>query len=82
LIKDSEQYRQRNKELTKTLKKTYNDKGIKVLVSAYGALGNATINKTDPKQSAKELAAFVEECNFDGVDVDWEEKNTLNSSFY
>ncbi|PWN29301.1 glycoside hydrolase [Jaminaea rosea] len=62
-------------EQRKKIKKAYNDAGIKLMVSAFGAtdtpqtgagLGNAT-------KTANRLADFVRKYNFDGVDVDYEE---------
>lgn len=55
------------------IKKIYNDNGIRILVSAFGATENPTTSGVDPIVCAKKLADFVMSNNLDGVDVDWED---------
>lgn len=57
--------------IQKKLKKMYNDKGIKLLVSAFGATEFPTSAGKDPIATANSLARFVLNNNLDGVDVDW-----------
>ena len=49
----------------------YNDKGIKLLVSAFGATEFPTSAGKDPIATANSLAEFVLRNNLDGVDIDW-----------
>jgi len=57
--------------IQKKLKKMYNDKGIKLLVSAFGATEFPTSAGKDPIATANKLAQFVLNNNLDGVDIDW-----------
>jgi hypothetical protein len=57
--------------IQKKLKKMYNDKGIKLLVSAFGATEFPTSAGKDPVATANQLARFVQNNNLDGVDIDW-----------
>jgi chitinase len=59
------------------LKKVYQDAGINVLVSAFGAFGNVTSKGFNATVLASKMAKFVLDTNFDGVDVDWEDTATL-----
>jgi len=57
--------------IQKKLKKLYNDKGMKILVSAFGATEFPTSAGKDPIATANQLAQFVLKNNVDGVDIDW-----------
>jgi chitinase len=54
-------------------KKLYNNAGIKVLVSAFGATEFPTSAGVDPVACGNSLANFVLQNNLDGVDLDWED---------
>ena len=47
------------------------------MVSAFGDGDAPTSNGLDPITVADELAAFVQQWGFDGVDIDWEDFNAL-----
>lgn len=49
----------------------YNDKGIKLLISAFGATEFPTSAGKDPIVTANSLGDFVLKNNVDGVDIDW-----------
>lgn len=57
--------------IQKKFKKMYNDKGIKLLVSAFGATDFPTSAGKDPTKTANDFANFVLKNNLDGVDIDW-----------
>jgi len=54
-------------------RKLYNNAGIKVLVSAFGATEFPTSAGVDPVACGNSLAEFVLNNNLDGVDLDWED---------
>jgi hypothetical protein len=49
------------------------------LVSAFGSTQNITSLGYDPVKTATNLAKFVIDNAFDGVDVDWEDTNSFYS---
>lgn len=55
----------------------YNDKGIKLLVSVFGATEFPTSAGKDPIETANKLAQFVLKNNLDGVDIDWEDNAAM-----
>jgi len=55
----------------------YHSRNISFLVSAFGDGDNPTSENKDPVKVADDLAAFVKEYQFDGVDIDWEDFNSL-----
>ncbi len=57
--------------IQKKLKALYNEKGMKLLVSAFGATEFPTSAGKDPIVTANSLAQFVLNNNLDGVDIDW-----------
>jgi len=59
------------------LRKLYNDAGVKILVSAFGATEMPTSAGVDPVQCATELGNFVLENNLDGADIDWEDNAAM-----
>ena len=65
--------------IQKKLKKMYNDKGIKLLVSAFGATEFPTSAGKDPIATANKLAQFVLNNNLDGVDIDWEDNAAMQA---
>lgn len=60
-----------NTEIRAALKKAYNDNGVKILVSAFGATDMPTGG--DPIAIATNLAKFVIDNNLDGCDIDYED---------
>jgi len=63
--------------IQKKIKKMYNDKGIKLLVSVFGATEFPTSAGKDPIETANKLAQFVLKNNLDGVDIDWEDNAAM-----
>lgn len=61
------------------MKKKYNDGGVKILVSAFGATEFPTTGNVDPTDCAVKLAKFVSENNLDGVDIDWEDNAAMEA---
>ena len=55
----------------------YNDKGIKIFVSAFGATQHPTTAGSDPIQCATKLSNFVLNNNLDGVDINWEDNRAM-----
>lgn len=64
-------------EIQKNLKKKYNDNGVKILISAFGATEFPTTAGVDPVDCANKLGNFVLENNLDGVDIDWEDNSAM-----
>ncbi len=60
-------------EIRTNLKKIYNDNGIKLMVSAFGATEQPTSAGYDATDCAKKLADYVSKNDLDGVDIDWED---------
>lgn len=58
-------------QIQKNLKKKYNEGGVKILISAFGATQFPTTAGVDPIDCARRLGAFVRDNNLDGVDIDW-----------
>mgnify|MGYP001323148856 CR=1 FL=1 len=56
-------------DIQQSLKKLYNNAGVKIMVSAFGATENPT--NQDPSTVATKLATFVNANNLDGVDIDY-----------
>lgn len=53
------------------LKNKYNQEGIKILISAFGATEFPTTLGIDPVACAVKLGNYVRQNNLDGVDIDW-----------
>ncbi len=66
-------------QIQQNLKKKYNDAGIKIMISAFGATEFPTTAGKDPVQTATALANFVNENNLDGVDIDWEDNAAMEA---
>ena len=62
------------------LKQKFVDAGVKLLVSAFGSTNNPTSENADPTQTAKDLADFVKNNKFDGVDIDYEDNAAMEGS--
>lgn len=58
-----------------SLKRLYNNAGIRLLVSAFGATEMPT--GKDPIQIANKLAKFVTDYNLDGCDIDYEDNDAM-----
>ena len=57
----------------KELKQQYNDKGVSLVVAAFGQFDKPTTDDRDPTALANTMAQFVLTTDLDGIDVDWEE---------
>lgn len=68
-----------NDEVQKNLKKLYNDGGVKILISAFGATEFPTSGGVDPTDCANKLGNFVKNNNLDGVDIDWEDNAAMEA---
>jgi chitinase len=62
-----------------SIKTTYHDAGISLIVSAFGSTDAPTSEGYDPTTIANNLAAFVLEYDLDGVDIDYEDFNAMNA---
>ncbi|KIJ57853.1 glycoside hydrolase family 18 protein [Hydnomerulius pinastri MD-312] len=62
-----------------SIKSTYNDAGISLIVSAFGSTDAPTSSGDDPTTTANNLASFVLEYDLDGVDIDYEDFNAMNA---
>ena len=65
-------------QIQKSIKKKYNDAGISVFVSAFGATEMPT--GQDPASVAAALASWVNSNNLDGVDIDYEDNDAMTLS--
>ena len=61
-----------------SLKKSYNDAGIKLLVSAFGSLEQPLSSGVDAETAATNLAAQVKQYGFDGIDIDFEDYDAMD----
>ena len=66
-------------EIQKNLKKKYNDGGVKIMISAFGATEHPTSAGTDPTVCATKLGNYVLNNNLDGVDLDWEDNAAMEA---
>jgi len=57
----------------------YHSNGISLMVSAFGSTDAPTSEGADPVATANTVANFVKEFGLDGVDVDYEDFNAINS---
>lgn len=64
--------------IQKKLQQMYHDKGMRVLISAFGATEFPTSMGKDATETAVSLANFVLNNNVDGVDIDWEDNEAMN----
>ena len=55
-----------------TIKSEYASAGIKLIVSAFGSDDAPTSTGADPIATANTMAAWVQEYDLDGIDVDYE----------
>ncbi|KAH7908480.1 glycoside hydrolase family 18 protein [Hygrophoropsis aurantiaca] len=62
-----------------SIKSSYNDAGISLIVSAFGSSDYPTTSGADPTTTANNLAAWVLEYGLDGVDVDYEDLTAMNA---
>ncbi|KAH7914241.1 glycoside hydrolase family 18 protein [Hygrophoropsis aurantiaca] len=62
-----------------SIKSSYSDAGILLIVSAFGSTDTPTTSGADPTTTANDLAAWVLEYDLDGVDVDYEDFTAMNA---
>ncbi|KAH7910225.1 hypothetical protein BJ138DRAFT_1180449 [Hygrophoropsis aurantiaca] len=62
-----------------SIKPSYSDAGILLIVSAFWSTDTPTTSGTDPITTANDLAAWVLEYELDGVDVDYEDLTAMNA---
>lgn len=58
---------------------SYHNAGIALMVSAFGSTDQPTTMGKDPLATAQQLAKFVVDYQFDGVDIDYEDMGAMNS---
>ncbi|KAG6813169.1 hypothetical protein H0H92_013576 [Tricholoma furcatifolium] len=61
-----------------TIKAQYEAAGVKLLVSAFGSTDEPTTSGADPIATANTFAAWVQEYDLDGIDVDYEDFTAFN----
>lgn len=66
-----------NEEIQYNVKKAFNDKGIRLLVSAFGATEQPDTQGADPLQCANDLADYVIKNHLDGADIDYEDSGSF-----
>jgi hypothetical protein len=59
------------------LKGKFNQHGVKILISAFGATEFPTTMNVDPTACAVKLGQYVSLNNLDGVDIDWEDNHAM-----
>ena len=62
-----------------SLRKKYNDNGMRILVSAFGNYEFPNTGSTDGFKCGQSLANFVKENNLDGAVADWEDNGALKT---
>ncbi|KZT66332.1 glycoside hydrolase family 18 protein [Daedalea quercina L-15889] len=60
-------------------KADYNDAGIALMVSVFGSTDTPTTSGADPTDTANTMAAWVVEYGLDGIDVDYEDFDAMDS---
>ena len=65
-------------EVQNFLRKKYNDAGVSIMISAFGAAEYPTTKGLDPVTCAQKLGDYVNLNNYDGVDVDYEDNEAMN----
>ena len=55
------------------MKQRYNENGVKIFISAFGATEHPVTANVDPTTCATNLGNFVLNNNLDGVDIDLED---------
>jgi hypothetical protein len=66
-------------EIQRSLKALYNNAGVNIMVSAFGATEFPTNAGYDPTVCAGKLGDFVNNNNLDGVDIDWEDNLAMEA---
>ncbi|EIW77021.1 glycoside hydrolase family 18 protein [Coniophora puteana RWD-64-598 SS2] len=61
-----------------SIKSSYQAANIKLMISAFGDQITPTTSNMNPNTTADQLAAFVKQYSFDGVDVDYEDFAAVN----
>ena len=61
------------------MKKVYNQAGVKILVSAFGATEFPTTGKESAEACGTALGNFVIQNNLDGADIDWEDNMAMEA---
>lgn len=62
-----------------TLKSQYAAAGISLMVSVFGSTDTPTSSGADPTDTANTFAAWVQEYDLDGIDVDYEDFNAFDA---
>jgi hypothetical protein len=62
-----------NDEIRTNIKGNYSSKGVKLLISAFGATEYPTTSQYNATYCGLQLAQFVIDNQFDGVDIDYED---------
>ncbi|EIW79375.1 glycoside hydrolase family 18 protein [Coniophora puteana RWD-64-598 SS2] len=62
-----------------SIKSSYEQAGIKLIVSAFGSTETPASSNNDPTQTAQNLANFVKQYDLDGVDVDFEDFDAMSA---
>ena len=66
-----------NTEVQLGVKKAYNDAGVKILISAFGATQFPTTYYVSPVECGYALGKFVLDNHLDGADIDWEDNAAM-----
>jgi chitinase len=78
-IGTSSSFGSNDNEIRTNIKSLYNNAGIKLMVSAFGATEYPTSSGLNALQCATKLANYVTANQLDGVDIDWEDTAAFNS---
>ncbi|CCM01822.1 uncharacterized protein FIBRA_03890 [Fibroporia radiculosa] len=62
-----------------SIKSQYNAAGVKLIVSAFGSTEAPTSSGDDPVNTANTMAAWVKQYDLDGIDIDYEDFDAINS---
>ena len=71
-----------DQEIRTNLKKRYKEKGVKLMVSAFGATEMPTTEGRSAIDCAVELGQYVKENDLDGVDIDWEDTAAFQQTHF
>jgi len=75
----AEEWTQLSSSQRSSLKSQYAAAGIKLMVSAFGSTDVPTSTGADPVATANTMAAWVQQFQLDGIDVDYEDFNAFDA---
>ena len=79
-VDDAQAWEQFSQSYRQQVLDEYHAAGIALMVSAFGSTDAPTSWGSDPTDLAQQLASWVKQYGLDGVDIDYEDMNAMNSN--